>query len=143
MAHINRNALLPYSVDRMYQLVNDVACYPEYLDGCVHAHVHEQSHSHMRATLGLEKKGIKLSFTTRNSLDAPKSIIMTLDDGPFDTFEGRWFFQHLDEEACKVILDLQFSLSSKLSSMAAAKLLDNVGNNMVDAMVKRAKQLYG
>ncbi len=143
MAHINRSALLPYSDEQMYTLVNDVTAYPLYMDGCVHTEVHEQSTEAMLATLYLEKRGIKLQFTTRNQLDAPKSVVMALDDGPFDRFEGRWFFQRLDTSACKVILDIQFDLSSRLAGMATAQLFDGVSNNMVDALVKRAKEVYG
>ena len=143
MSHIHRNALLPFSAEQMFQLVNDVQQYPEYLAGCVDAQIHAQSDKAMTASLRLQKHGISLAFTTQNTLDAPHSIVMALEDGPFDEFEGRWYFQRLDEKACKVLLDLRFSLSSKLSSAAAGKVLDSVGNNMVDAMVKRAKQIYG
>lgn len=143
MAHINRSALLPFSTEQMYRLVNDVAQYPQYLDGCIKAEVHEQSDVHMRATLELARGGISLVFTTANQLDAPKSIVMNLQNGPFTQFEGRWFFQTLSEDACKVILDLQFELASRVSGLAAKKLFDSVSNNMVDAMVKRAKQIYG
>ncbi len=143
MSHIHRNALLHYTDQQMFDLVNDVASYPEYMDGCMAATVHEQSETSMTATLNLEKRGVKLSFTTTNVLDAPKSIVMNLQDGPFDSFDGRWFFQHLNEEACKVILDLQFSMSNKVAGLAAKKLFDTVSNNMVDAMVQRAKDVYG
>jgi ribosome-associated toxin RatA of RatAB toxin-antitoxin module len=84
-----------------------------------------------------------MQFTTANVLDAPKSIVMSLQEGPFDTFEGRWFFQRLSDDACKVILDLQFSLSGRFVDMAMRKLFDSVSNNMVDAMVKRAREIYG
>ncbi|NRB37974.1 MAG: type II toxin-antitoxin system RatA family toxin [Pseudomonadales bacterium] len=143
MNHINRSALLPYSDKQMYALVNNVADYPLYMDGCGATEILEVSDVHMVATLKLEKKGIKMQFTTRNQLDAPKSIVMGLEDGPFESFEGRWFFQHLNENACKVILDIQFSLSSRVKGMAARKLFDAVSNNMVDSVVKRAKHVYG
>jgi ribosome-associated toxin RatA of RatAB toxin-antitoxin module len=97
----------------------------------------------MVAELALEKRGINMRFTTANVLDAPKSIVMSLQDGPFDTFEGRWFFQRLNDNACKVILDLQFTLSGRIVDVAIRKLFDSVSNNMVDAMVKRAKDVYG
>ena len=143
MAHIHRNALLPYSVEQMFDLVNKVGDYPKYLEGCAGVIIHEEDEQGMKATLKLEKRGIKLEFTTCNIIDPPKSIVLNLEDGPFTRFEGRWFFQFLADDACKVILDLQFQLSGKLTSVAASKLLDSVGNNMVDAMVKRAKQIYG
>ena len=143
MNHINRSALLPYSDQQMYALVNDVAAYPQYMDGCAATEIVSCSDSAMIATLKLEKKGIKMQFTTRNTLDAPKSIVMALEDGPFEAFEGRWFFQHLNENACKVILDIQFTLSNRVKGMAAKKLFDTVSNNMVDAVVNRAKHVYG
>lgn len=143
MAHIHRHALLMYSDSQMFDLVNRIVDYPAYLDGCASVEVFSQSDDEMLARLDLEKKGIKLSFSTRNSLDAPKSIIMQLEDGPFDSFEGRWFFQRLDDHACKVNLDIQFMLSSKLKGLAAGKLFDAVANNMVDAVVQRAKKVYG
>lgn len=143
MAHIHRHALLMYSDRQMFELVNRVSDYPAYLDGCASVEVFSQTADEMMARLDLEKKGIKLSFTTRNSFDAPKSIIMQLEDGPFDNFEGRWFFQRLDDNACKVNLDIQFVFSSKLKGLAVGKLFDSVANNMVDAIVDRAKKVYG
>ena len=143
MSHIHRNALLHYTDRQMYDLVNDVAAYPDYLDGCKAATIHEQTATSMIATLALEKKGVKLSFTTSNVLDEPKSIVMNLQDGPFDSFEGRWFFQDLNGEACKVVLDIQFTLANKVTGLAVKKLFDSVSNNMVDAMVQRAKEVYG
>lgn len=143
MPHINRTALLPFTDQQMFDLVNDVMAYPHYLDGCVHAVILEQTSTTMVASLSLEKRGIKMSFTTQNVLDTPKSIVMNLHEGPFETFEGRWFFQRLNDEACKVILDLQFTLSGRVVDLAIRKLFDSVSNNMVDAMVKRAKEVYG
>ena len=143
MSHIHRSALLPYSDQQMFALVNDVAAYPEYLSGCVEAIVHEQTQDAMLATLMLERRGIRMQFTTRNRLDAPKSIVMQLHDGPFEAFEGRWFFQYLRADACKVVLDMQFSLNNRLAAAAGRAMFDAVSHNMVDAMVQRAKVIYG
>lgn len=143
MAHIHRQALLHFSDRQMFHLVNDVAAYPQYLDGCHAVVVHQQTETSMIATLSLEKHGVKMSFTTKNVLDAPKSIVMTMQDGPFDAFEGRWFFQRLNDEACKVVFDLQFTLANRFAGLAVKRLFDSVSNTMVDAMVLRARQVYG
>lgn len=34
MPQISRTALVPFSVEQMYQLVNDVKSYPDFLPGC-------------------------------------------------------------------------------------------------------------
>ena len=66
MTQINRSALLAYPVEQIYDLVNDIAMYPQYLDGCVGARIISQDESTMVARLDLSKKGIRQSFTTRN-----------------------------------------------------------------------------
>jgi len=143
MAHINRSALLPYPSQAMFELVNDIEAYPAYMDGCVGAQILKRETDLIEARLDLARGAVRYSFTTRNRLDAPKSIQMELIDGPFTQFEGRWFFQTLGDNACKVILDLQFSLSSRIGSLAARKLFDGVANNLVDALCLRANALYG
>lgn len=143
MAHINRSALLPYSTQAMFELVNDIEAYPAYMDGCVGAKILKRDADVIEARLDLARGAIRYSFATRNRLDAPKSIQMELIDGPFSQFEGRWFFQTLGDNACKVILDLQFAMNSSIGSLAAKKLFDGVANNLVDALCQRAKAVYG
>lgn len=143
MTHINRSALLPYSSEAIFELVNDIEAYPLYMEGCVGATVVKKEWQLIEARLDLAKGKLRQSFTTRNRLDSPKSIHMELVEGPFSRFDGRWFFQSLSEDACKVILDLQFTVSNKLVGMAARRLFDSVSNNMVDAVCQRAHTIYG
>jgi ribosome-associated toxin RatA of RatAB toxin-antitoxin module len=127
----------------MYELVNDIAAYPSYMDGCVWAEVLVRDDVQMVARLELAKAGVKQSFTTRNQLVPGRSIIMQLEQGPFDDFGGDWTFQALGASACRVSLDLHFSMPGRLASAAARRLVQTVGSNLVDALCKRAKQLYG
>jgi hypothetical protein len=52
-------------------------------------------------------------------------------------------FRGLAENACKVTLHLEFTASSLLVGAAAGRLFDRVTNNLVDAVGRRARQLYG
>ena len=143
MANIQRSALLPFEASRIYQLVNDVAAYPRYMDGCVGAQVLESSEQHMLARLDLAKAGVSYSFTTRNRLLPHELIEMSLEEGPFEQFRGVWRFLSLSESACKVELDLSFKMAGSVRSAAMTKLFNIVGNNLVDALCKRANQIYG
>ncbi len=143
MTQIQRSALLPYSVQDMFTLVNDVAQYPIYLDGCVGAEVLSAEGDMMIARLDLSKKGIQQSFTTRNHLEIDQRIHMELVDGPFKRFSGEWLFTALSDSACKVSLTLEFELTSMAMKMAAGKLFNKVSSNLVDALSKRAKHVYG
>ena len=41
MPRITRSALVMFSAEQMFRLVNDVHAYPEFLPGCVGSRVHE------------------------------------------------------------------------------------------------------
>jgi ribosome-associated toxin RatA of RatAB toxin-antitoxin module len=143
MPSIRRSALLPYTAQQVYDLVNDVEAYPQYMEGCVGARILAHSEGRMEARLDLSRGGISQSFTTLNRLRANEAIELTLREGPFDRFAGHWRFQSLGESACKVSLELDFSVRNGLVGMAAGRLFERVTNNLVDAVARRAQHLYG
>lgn len=142
MPELSRSALLPYPAESIYALVNDVQAYPQYMDGCVGAEVISLDADCMVARLDLAKSRFKYSFTTRNHLTPPTSVVMELVDGPFDTFAGEWRIQALNESACKVTLQLNFTLRSKTLALAAKALFNPMADSLVDSLVKRAHQVY-
>jgi ribosome-associated toxin RatA of RatAB toxin-antitoxin module len=143
VAHsVNRSALVNYSAQQMFDLVNDIEAYPQYMDGCVGAKVLKREGDWLEARLELSKAGVSQSFVTRNQLRAPESMSMTLVDGPFKYLKGCWRFTALNETACKVSFDLEFELQSKLLGMAVGKLFEAVASKQVDALCARAAQIY-
>ncbi len=142
MTAIHRSALLPFSNEQLFHLVNDVESYPQFMDGCVGARVIHTDANHMEGRLDLSRGGMSQSFTTVNELMPFERIHLNLKDGPFETFSGAWQFKALAAESCKVSLDLEFSLRSGLLSAAAAGLLERVTGNLVDAVVRRAQEIY-
>lgn len=140
MAEINKSALVPYSAKTMYDLVNDVNAYPEFLPGCVGTEVHSVDDTHMKASMHIAKAGISHTFTTLNTLETNRTIHMQLADGPFKSLSGGWTFTELDEQACKVELNLAFEFKSKLIAMAFGKIFTQLANAMVSAFIARAKQ---
>ena len=82
MPQISRTALVPYSVEQMYQLVNDVQSYPQFIPGCTGSRVLDAGPTQMTAAVDVSKAGISKTFTTRNTLTNNQSILMQLVDGP-------------------------------------------------------------
>ena len=142
MISIERNALLLYSAEQIYTLINDVETYPQYMDGCVGAEVLEQTDGLMLARLDLAKKNIRYSLTTRNTLQPPERVTMQLVDGPLSDFSGEWRVQALHASACKVSIDIKFRLKSELLRGPLRMLLNAMADNMVDALTRRARDLY-
>ncbi len=142
MTVVNRSALVLHTAEQMFDLINDVRRYPEFLPWCSDTKVIAESAESIEASLFLSKGGLSYSFTTRNELDRPKTMIIRLVEGPFKSLEGEWTFTPLSEEACKVELILSFDFSGKLTGMAMSKVFNSVATTLVDAFVARADQVY-
>lgn len=143
MTTIQRSALLPYPAQRMFSLVNDIEAYPGYMDGCVGAQILYRDEQVIEARLVLSRGGISQSFATRNRCRDNSHIELELLEGPFDSFAGNWQFLALGKMACKVSLNLEFKLNNSMLGAAAAKLFDSVTRNLMDALSRRARELYG
>lgn len=139
---IERSALVHYSAQQMYDLINDIEAYPQYMDGCTGAKVLARGEDWLEARLELGKAGVTQSFVTRNQLQAPHKMTMSLVDGPFNFLRGIWQFTPLSEQACKVNFSLEFEMKNRLLGMAVGKLFESVGSKQVDALCARAKQIY-
>lgn len=143
MNHVRRSALLPYSAKKMYELVNDVHSYPEFIPWCVNTDVEDMSVNVKQATMYFAKRAIKTSVTTKNELIENKRISMHLESGPFKNLTGVWQFEELDENVCKVELDMQFEFSNHLYEITLGPIFNQVANKLVSAFTDRAEELYG
>ncbi|NKI74327.1 type II toxin-antitoxin system RatA family toxin [Dickeya sp. CFBP 2040] len=142
MPKISRSALVPFSAEQMYKLVNDVSSYPAFLPGCTGSRVLSSSVSEMTAAVDVSKAGISKTFTTRNTLIDNQCILMQLVDGPFRQLSGDWRFTPLSDDACKVELNLDFEFKNALIEMAFGKIFKELANSMVQAFTQRAKEVY-
>lgn len=141
--HIQRSALLPYSAAAMYNLINDVERYPEFLPWCSAGEVLERNEDFMRAALKIAKGHLSQRFVTKNTLLPNEKVSMTLEEGPFSQLQGNWEFKALGENACKISLDLKFDYAGPIIKATLGPLFTQAANTMVDAFCQRAKELYG
>lgn len=143
MPNITRSALVPYSHQQMFALVNDVDAYQDFLPWCSRSSILSRDQDEIRATVELAKGSIHKSFTTSNRFQQDKIIEMRLIEGPFKQLHGFWRFDALPSEACKVTLDLDYEFSNRIMEMAIGSVFNQVANSLVDAFVERAKNVYG
>lgn len=132
-----------YSCNQMYDLVNDVESYPQFIPNCADAKCLSRSESQMEGALQISKAGISKWFSTTNELQQNKQIKLQLRDGPFKKLAGVWTFTELDTDACKVELNIEFEFSSKVIELAFGNIFNHVVTNMVTAFTQRAKVVYG
>lgn len=142
MREVDRSALVNFSARAMFDLVNDVARYSEFLPWCRSSEVLEESQDEMLARIEIARGGLNRSFTTRNALTAPERIEIKLVDGPFRHLRGAWQFKELSEDACKVSLHLEFQFSNRVMEMMLGPIFNQICESMLDAFVKRAHGIY-
>ncbi|OIQ79723.1 ribosome association toxin RatA [mine drainage metagenome] len=144
MATVHKTVLLWYSAQQMYRLVSDVASYPQFLPWCGGVEVHESTPESMRATLRIDFKGVRQSFTTHNVQVPDREITMQLVEGPFSALRGQWTFAPLqDEGACRVEFDLEYHFSNRLVEAVIGPVFGHIAKTFVDAFVHRAEAVYG
>ncbi|CAC9648998.1 type II toxin-antitoxin system RatA family toxin [bacterium endosymbiont of Bathymodiolus sp. 5 South] len=143
MHQISKSAIVAYSCKQMYQLVNQINDYPQFLNWCSSTDILNQTEQEITASISINKSAFRQTFTTLNTLTPNARIDMQLKDGPFKQLNGAWIFTPLNDNACKISLELEFSFASKLVDMAIAPIFTLISNTQLDAFVERAKQIYG
>ncbi len=143
MPTINRSALVPYSPEQMFKVVDNVDRYVEFLPWCGASKELSREGDVVEAMVTISKGAVHKDFSTRNWLQKNKMIEMKLLDGPFKHLNGFWRFDDIQGQACKISLDLEFEFSNRLLGMAIGPVFNQIANTLVDAFVKRADELYG
>jgi ribosome-associated toxin RatA of RatAB toxin-antitoxin module len=140
--HLHHQALVPFTAKQMYTLVADVPMYSRFLPWCTDAQVHHLDEDIMQATLTIAKGPLRKRFTTRNELFPDQRIEIQLIDGPFHHLHACWQFEALGDAGSWITLDMEFQVAGALLSRALTPLFAEIGNTMVDAFCKRARDLY-
>ena len=143
MTTIAKSALVNHSAEEMFALVDDVAAYAEFLPWCGGSEEISRSEDEVSATVVIAHSGLNKAFTTKNRLQKPKMIEMSLVNGPFKHLHGFWRFESLGEDACKVSLDLEYEFSNRLISMVVGPVFNQIANTLVDSFCQRAEVIYG
>ncbi len=146
MKTIHKSVLLSHSAHEMFALVTDIEHYPQFLPWCDHGEVLAQNGDQVTAKVGMAISGLRQSFTTRNTHEFDRQVLMELVDGPFSQLDGCWKFTPLGQpgqRACKVEFRLSYGFASVALASLVGPVFDKIASNLVDAFVKRADTVYG
>lgn len=143
MPVIKKSALVEFKPREMFDIVDDVDKYPDFLPWCGGSAVLSRNSDQIKASVQISHSGIQKTFTTMNRNQPGKMIEVQLIDGPFKHLHGYWRFEPLGEQGCKVSLDLEYEFSSKILGLAIGPVFSQIANTLVDAFCKRAEVLYG
>jgi len=142
MASVERSVLVGYPAQQMYNLVDDVERYPEFLPWCAGTRVETRDGRSTRATILIDYRGIKQSFVTENRTHPAERIEIHLVSGPFRKLEGLWLFTPLTPDACKIQFRLHYEFSNRLLEKLVGPVFRHIAGTLLDAFLQRARQLH-
>ncbi len=136
--------VLPHSPDHLFDLVADVARYPEFLPWCIGARIRSRSENALVADLIIGFKGIREKFTSEVTMDrAGMRIDVVYRDGPFKYLNNHWIFNARPDGGCEIDFYVDFEFRSRLLQRVIGMLFNEAVRRMVSAFETRADQLYG
>ena len=140
---VSRSAILPYSAEKMYDVVADIRSYPGFLNWCDNMQIISETPEQVVAKLMISYGKLNFSFTTKNQMVKNESITMNLVDGPFSSLTGMWTIQRLNDDASKVSLEMDFMFDNPITHKLFGRVFQKVISAQLDAFQTRAEQLYG
>jgi ribosome-associated toxin RatA of RatAB toxin-antitoxin module len=141
MTIIKRQALVARSPERLFALVNDVERYPEMYPWCRAVDILERGTNMVAARLHVRSSGVEFSFATRNTLDPPNRMRMTMIEGPLKRLDGDWTFTPYGDGGCRVDLVLDFEPKSRLLGLATSFAFQKLADRLVEDFSAKAATL--
>jgi coenzyme Q-binding protein COQ10 len=134
--------VVPYRPDQLFDVVADVGAYPQFLPWCVGARVRSRSETDLVADLTIGFGPFRESFTSRVSLDRPNRVTVRYEYGPFRYLNNAWDFEP-HPNGCCVDFFVDFEFRSRLLQKAIGVVFNEAVRRMVNAFLKRARDVYG
>jgi coenzyme Q-binding protein COQ10 len=143
MPGIRETRRLPYSAEQMFDLVADVARYPEFLPWVVGTRIRSDNEIEMVAEMLVGFKALREKFTSKVLKDRPRSIEVIYLDGPMKDLHNHWTFAPAEGGGCEIEFDVRFTFRNRLFEALAGQYFDRAFRKMVAAFEARAEELYG
>jgi ribosome-associated toxin RatA of RatAB toxin-antitoxin module len=141
--NVRKSALVEFSAENMFDLIEAAEDYPAFLPWCAGASILARDDATVAAEITVDFHGVRFQVTTRNPKRRPDYMAIVLERGPFRRFEGEWRLTPLAPDACKIEFGLQYEFDSPLMGRLAGTVFDRITNTLVDAFVVRAREVRG
>ncbi len=133
---------LPYTPEQMFDLVADVARYPEFLPWVSAMRVRSDTPTETVADMIVGFKGLRETFTSRVTKARPESIDVEYLDGPLKYLRNNWRFRP-EQHGCAVDFTVDFAFKNRVFEMLAGQVFGTALRRMIGAFEDRAAKLYG
>ena len=143
----SENRQMPYTAQQMYDLVADVASYPQFLPWCSAARIRSRTpqgaSEEMLADLVISFKVFREKFGSRVVLHPDEHKVDTeYLDGPFQYMKSNWAFQDVNGGGCHVQFFVDFEFKNAILQGIIGIVFNEAMQRVVRAFEARAEALY-
>jgi ribosome-associated toxin RatA of RatAB toxin-antitoxin module len=143
MPLVRKSVIVPHACATMFDLVDRVEDYPQFLPWCSRVELIERTDQVTAARLHVDYHGLAAKIATRNLKDPAASMRLELVEGPFESFAGTWRFVALGESGCRVEFVLDYTLASGALDVLLEPVFGQIAATLVDSFVARAESVRG
>jgi len=140
MHKVRKNAIVFHSKDKMYRLVDLIENYPNFLPWCGSTKIIERNNNKTIASIEINFKGIKQTFTTENTKKINDKMIIKLINGPFKSLSGEWLFKEMAKDSCLIELKLEYEFSNIILEKLISPVFNIIANTFIDEFIKEANR---
>lgn len=137
MPHHSEQRFMPYRADELYDLVADVAKYPEFLPWCLGARLHHVKETDFHADLIIGFKMFKERFTSHVKLTPKSQIEVDYVKGPLKRLYNEWTFTPI-ERGTMISFEVDFEFNNVILEKLIGTLFEESLFRMTNAFETRA-----
>ncbi len=151
MTHYQDSKFVPYRVEDIYDLVLDIASYPEFLPWCKAARItstHEEGEkTHINADLVIAFAAFRERFSSHVVGDKSANVIkVDYLEGPFKNLDFLWKFAPRQRDEKLLGTDVEFAVDfefrSRILQAAIGQVFDLAMRRVMSAFETRAGEIY-
>ncbi len=134
---------LPYSAEQLFDLVADVARYPEFLPWCLGSRITKREGDIFYADLVIGYKMVREKFGSKVTALRPDHIHVEYLEGPMKYLSNHWRFISEPDGSCIIDFYVDFEFKNHLFQKLIGVFFEEAVRRMVHAFEERANALYG
>ena len=133
---------LPYSDKQLFDLIADVERYPEFLPGWLSVKIKSRSDTTISAHQEIGVPLFNWEFDSTATLDAPRHIHVTAQDGPFRHLDIHWYLEAKSRQLTQVTISVQADIVPHAKSLLNT-IVEKSVHSLLEHFASRAREVYG
>ncbi|AIK96404.1 type II toxin-antitoxin system RatA family toxin [Candidatus Odyssella acanthamoebae] len=134
--------ILPYTPEQLFDLIADVAHYPEFLPWVDSANTYDHHDDSFTADVMIGYKIFTYPYKCRVHLVPKERIDIEYLTGPFHYLNNHWILKPLTEKLTEIDFYIDFEFNNPMLQSLLTPVFSEAVKRMIHAFEKRAAAIY-